>query len=63
VICAGYLLGVAGVVPTGSRAGLAAAGLTTLCECRGSYSAEAEDSVLPGSGVPTGIILGSLNLR
>ena len=57
----------AGVVPTGSCAGPDILGLESWADNAVrmpgfSQSCEAEDSV-PGSGVPAGIILGSLDLR
>jgi hypothetical protein len=58
---------VAGLVPTGSRADPDVLGLErwpgdTVRMSGFSQCCEAEDSV-PGSGVPAGIILGSLDLR
>ena len=57
----------AGVVPTGSRAGPDVLGLeswtdNTVRMPGVSQCCEAEDSV-PGSGIPAGIILGSIDLR
>jgi len=58
---------VAGVMPTGSRAGPVVLGLESWADNTVgmpgvSQCCEAEDFV-PGSGIPAGIILGSLDLR